>query len=81
MKQKGNADLEGFEPSRFVLKVWNHFKDNATPIGQQVLAYLVRYVFAFFPLHVCGTIFSEMKQRYRGKNRRLGAVDWAIIGK
>ena len=52
MKQKGNADLEGFEASWFVLKVWNHFKDNATPIGQQVLAWLVRYVLHFFQMHV-----------------------------
>ena len=58
-------DLEGFEPSRFVLKVCNDFKDDATPIGQQVLEDFVRYVLPFFQVHVCGTIFSEMKERYR----------------
>ena len=54
MKQKSNTDLEGFEPSRFVLKVCNDFKDDATPIGQQVLEDFVRYVLPFFQVHVCG---------------------------
>ena len=54
MKQNSKTDLESLKPSRFVLKICDDFKDNATPIGQQVLAYFLGYIFPFFQVHVRG---------------------------
>ena len=36
-----------------MLKVCDDFKDNATPIGQQVLAYSVLYFLLLSQVHVC----------------------------
>ena len=70
---------------RFVLKVCNDFKDNATPIGQQVLAYSVLYFFLLSQVHVCAQhkrlVYRwDSNSNYKWKAPSCSENSWICFG-